>query len=377
MQYRQLGKTGKKVSILGFGTMRLPVIENKEERVNEKQAVAIIREGIDKGINVIDTAYPYHGKNSELVVGQALKDGYREKVYLSTKLPIFLTKEPADFEKFLDEQLKKLAVENIDFYFFHALNKKRFEDIVLKFGLIEKAQKAKKEGKIKHLCFSFHDKPEVLKTIIDTDVFEAMLVQYNLLDQSNAQMMEYAKSKDMGVLVMGPIGGGRLQEPVSEVKEKMEEQGRQTFNPEMALRFVWSNPNVDVALSGMGNREMVERNIKAAANFTPYSAKELAQLQDMVTEYNALSNLYCSGCKYCLPCPQEVNIPLCFEMMNYHKVYGAQEYAKKMYKNIGKLVFLPGKGASRCIECGICEQKCPQRIPIREQLKEVQEIFGS
>ena len=377
MQYRKLGNTGKELSILGYGTMRLPVIDNVEANIDEKRAISLIRQGIDQGINLVDSAYPYHEGNSEALVAKALKDGYRDKTYLSTKLPTWAVKGPEDFDKYLDRQLKRLEVEKIDLYFIHTLKKKTFNDIVLGFNLIEQAQKAKEAGKIDHLCFSFHDTPDVLKTIIDTNSFDAMLVQYNLLDQSNADMMAYAKSKGMGVLVMGPVAGGRLEEPVPEVKAAMEKQGRKYFNPQIALNFVWSNPNVDVALSGMGNEQMLTSNLLSAKNFNQYSPAEIAELNEMVAEYKALSNLYCSGCKYCLPCPEKVNIPACFEMLGYYKIYGAHEYAKKMYNEIGYWPFLPGKNAQACIECGICEEQCPQQIPIREQLREVKEILGA
>lgn len=376
MQFRTLGKTEKKVSILGFGTMRLPVVDNQDDKIDEEKAIALIRQGIDAGINYIDTAFPYHGGNSEIIVGKALKDGYRDKVYLATKLPMYLIKEESDFEKYLDQQLIKLDVNKIDFYFLHALDKSRFEDIVLKYSFIEKGLKARAEGKIGHLCFSFHDSPDVLKTIIDTDAFDVMLVQYNLLDQSNAEMIDYAKSKNMGVIIMGPVAGGRLGEPAPEAKAKLHSEGRKTFNPEIALKFVWSNKNVDIALSGMGTSKMIEDNIQAANDFVPFSQLELNDFNRTVAEYKALSNLYCSGCKYCIPCPQNVNIPLCFDLMNYYRVYGAEEFAKKRYLGIGVNPFIPGKPASECTECGICEEKCPQKIPIREQLKQVKAILG-
>ncbi|MHA1979045.1 MAG: aldo/keto reductase, partial [Candidatus Hodarchaeales archaeon] len=202
MQYRKLGKTGKKVSALGFGCMRLPTLKVGEPKIDRERTINLIREGIDSGINYIDTAHMYHDKESEIVVGLALKDRYREKVTLVTKCPVFYEdfKEMANFDLYLDEQLEKLDVEFLDYYLMHGLNAKTFKEKVQDLNLVEAAMAAKKSGKINHLGFSFHDKPEILKKIIDTGNFDLMLVQYNILDQVNEEMIAYAAEKGMGVV---------------------------------------------------------------------------------------------------------------------------------------------------------------------------------
>ena len=210
MQYRDFGSIGIKVSILGFGAMRLPEVETKGKyQVKEEESIEMIQRAFELGVNYIDTAYPYCHRQSELAVGKALQ-GWRDKVYLSSKMPTWEVKKTGDYRRFLEEQLKKLDVEYIDFYHFHDLNEDRFKNIVLKHNLLKEARKAKDEGLTKHISFSFHDKPEVMKRIIDVGIFESVLCQYNLLDRSNEEAMAYAKRKGLGVAVMGPVGGGRL-----------------------------------------------------------------------------------------------------------------------------------------------------------------------
>jgi predicted aldo/keto reductase-like oxidoreductase len=375
MLYRQLGQTGIKLSALGLGCMRLPEqwVDGKKAIIQD-QAIKMIRHGIDAGINFVDTAYFYHGGHSEIVLGKALKDGYREKIYLSTKLPTGEVNATADFDRFLDDQLRKMEVETIDFYHFHHLNKSLFEDKVIGMNLIDRAEKAKAAGKIQHLSFSFHDTPEVLKQIIDSGFFASMLVQYNLLDRSNEEMLQYAAEKGLGVVVMGPVGGGRLGEPSVAIQKLLPE--RQFSTAEIALRFVFSNPHITTALSGMSNIQMVDENCQVAANISKLSPAELERITTLTAEYRALANLYCTGCGYCMPCPNEVNIPLNFNLMNYVRVYNIPEHALLQYQYIGRVGWLPGKTAAACVECGECEPKCPQKIPIIAQLKEVDATFA-
>ncbi len=238
-------------------------------------------------------------------------------------------------------------------------------------GPLKAAFKAKEEGLINHLSFSFHDDPENLFKIIDTGYFESMLVQYNLLDRSNEAGIEYAKKQGLGVIIMGPVGGGRLASPSTKLKQMMP-QANSTV--ETALRFVMSNSNVDVTLSGMENIKMVKENIKVATNTEPLSESELESVQQMLDENEKLADLYCTGCEYCLPCAKEINIPKVFELMNYHRVYELTDYASKEFK---KLLADDDKvGPQNCIECGVCEEKCPQNIEIITQLKETIKVLS-
>lgn len=295
--------------------------------------------------------------------------GWRDKVYLSTKNPIE-DDSGVHFRDRLENSLKKLDVEYIDFYYMWGINLNTYEEkINVKDGPLEAALKAKEEGLIKHITFSFHDKPENLFKLIDTGYFEAVLCQYNLMDRSNEQAIAHAKEKGLGVIIMGPVGGGKLGAPSPAISNLL--PGKVKSSADIALRFVLSNPNVTCALSGMGSVKMVEENVITASNENQLSERELEDIKASMEENKNLEKLYCTGCNYCMPCPHEVNIPLNFQLMNYHRVYGLTDYARSQYNDIGNVDWYKGKKAEECIECGICEEKCPQKIEIRKQLKEV------
>lgn len=377
MQYRDFGNTGLKVSALGFGAMRLPEEEIKGKyQVRQEESIKMIQGAFELGVNYIDTAYGYCHSQSEFVVGKALQ-GWRDKVYLSTKMPTWLVKKTGDYRRFLSEQLKKLNVEYIDFYHFHGLDEDRFKNTVLKYDLLREARKAKDEGLIKHISFSFHDKPEVMKRLIDVGIFSSVLCQYNLLDRSNEEAMAYAQRKGLGVAVMGPVGGGRLAAS-GILKEILPCNVKTT--PELALRFVLANQNVSVALSGMENMEMVEENARVASLSEPLTNEELQVIQNFIEERKKKEEIPCNMCGYCQPCPNDVAIPEIFQLMNYYAVYGLKEYTSKQYQNIGVGLLESGDKDERhqadaCTECGRCEEQCPQKIKIIEKLKEIHEVL--
>ncbi len=356
MRYRKFGSLDVSLSILGFGAMRIPK--------DNDEAVRLLRAGIDGGINYVDTAPYYVDSESEILVGKALKDGYRDKVYLSTKNPI--EDDSGDhWRQRLEKSLRQLDTDYIDFYHMWGLSWESYQEKVdVPNGPLEEAYKAKEKGLIRHISFSFHDKAENLFKLVDTGHFESMLVQYNLLDRSNEEAIAYANQKGLGVVIMGPVGGGRLGAP-SEAIRNMIPGGVQS-TAEAAIRFVMSNPNVHVALSGMSNLAMVEENLKTADRAEPLSADEVAQINTMMEENKRLAELYCTGCNYCTPCPHNVNIPENFRLMNYHRVYGLTEFSRQEYvKLVDK-----GEDAGVCTQCGECEPKCPQNIPIIKQLEQ-------
>ncbi len=376
MQYRILGKTGIKTSILGFGAMRLPTLDPKDPSViDEELAIKIIRQGIDGGINYIDSAYVYHRQQSEVLVGKALKEGYREKVTIQTKSPLRMINTPEDFDKFLNEELERLQVKTIDVYLFHGLKKETFEEKVLKFDLLEKAKQAKKEGKIKHLGFSSHDKNENVIELLDTNEFESILLQRNILDENYTEAINHAGKKGIGVVIMGPVAGGRLAlEPPKELVDCLS-PGKETFT-DLAFKFVWSNPNVSVSLSGMNTEEMVAENLAlASAKDISLTEDEKARVEKIGQTYRKLSDLICTQCGYCMPCEQEVNITQILKQLIHWQVYGWDK-AKEYYGWIGNSPISPGKNATACIECYECEDKCPQGIPIVESLKKAHQILG-
>jgi len=265
----------------------------------------------------------------------------------------------------------------------HGLGEDRFRNVILKYDFLKEAQKAKEEGLIKHISFSFHDKPEVMKRIIDVGVFGSVLCQYNLLDRSNGEAMAYARKKGLGVAVMGPVGGGRLA--ASGILKGIL-TGSVKSTPELALRFVLANKNVSVALSGMGSMEMVEENVRVASSSKLLTKEELQVIENFIEERRKKEEIPCNMCKYCQPCPSNIPIPVILLLMNYCTVYGLREYARKIYGQIGagKEVFITpdlafGSEACRadaCTECGECEEKCPQKIRIMEKLKECRQALG-
>ncbi len=374
MQYRQFGNTGLKISALGFGAMRLPSTNVDGKNVFDiDESIRIIHRAIELGVNYFDTAPYYCDRESEGIVGKALK-GYRDKVLLSTKNPIE-NASGADWRKRLELSLKNLDTDHIDFYHMWGISWDAYtEKIDVKDGPMAAAIRAKEEGLIKHISFSFHDKPENMIKIVDTGNFESVLCQYNLLDTANEAAIAHAASKGLGVVIMGPVAGGRLGQPSEAILKLM--NGKLDSSAEIALRFVLANPNVSCALSGMGSMAMVEENARTASDDAPLSTEELGKINAAMEQNKKLAELYCTGCNYCMPCPQEINIPLNFQLMNYHRVYGLTEYAKGEYAKIGTVEWLKGKKASDCIECGICEKKCPQKIAIRKQLKETAEVLG-
>jgi len=374
MQYRQLGNTGFRVSALGFGAMRLPTMPESRD-VDEDKAIQVIHRALDLGVNYIDTAYGYHGGQSEVVVGKAVR-GRRDKLIISTKNPT-RDENAKEWRERLDTSLSRLDIDHIDLLLFHGVRWDDFVGPISKAGgPFDEAKKAREEGLFKHLSFSCHDTPENIIKLIDTGEFSTMTVQYNLLDRRNEEAIAYARDKGMGVIIMGPVGGGRL---AAASKFQHIIPGGAKSTPEIALRFVLANPAVSTALSGMNEFSQVEENCATASREEPLSAQEIEQIRAALEETDNLAKLYCTGCNYCMPCPNEVNIPANFMAMNYHRVYGLTDVAKQHYRGINpdaRRAQFRGKKASECQECGECESKCPQNIPIMQQLKEVAETLG-
>ncbi len=376
------------VSALGFGAMRLP---RKFGRVDEEEAIRILRYGIDRGIKYVDTAWPYHAGKSELIVGKALQDGYREKVHLTSKLPIWSVKVPDDFDRFLNEQLKKLQTDHLDIYLFHGLNKARFDKIIT-LNLISKMEKAKAEGKINHFGFSFHDSLSVFKEIIDYYDWDCCQIQYNYMDtgiQATTEGLEYASSKGIAVIIMEPVKGGTLAKPPKEALDIMEKSPIKRSPVDWALQFLWNKPEIAVVLSGMSNFQQVKENCDSAeksgiGSLTLAEVKIVNELADYFIKNTAVP---CTGCAYCMPCPNGVNIPENFSIVNNIALsYGTSlgsivqrvRFRTKYRKMPKNKVNLKGKSigrASMCINCGVCIEKCPQNIKIPDELVKVVQVM--
>lgn len=375
MEYRKFGSTGAMISALGFGCMRLPEIEkDRVFTVDQEKTAAMLRHAYELGVNYFDTAYYYCHSNSEAAVGKALKP-VRGNVMLSTKCPLDHIKSRDDYRKQLMKSLEKMDCGYIDFYHFWGINRKVFDEKILGYGLIEEAKQLKKEGLIRHISFSFHDDPSAIGYILDrAPEMETMLVQYNLLDRANEDMIAYAASKGVGVVVMGPVGGGRLAAPTELYRKLTGKQSIATY--ELAFRFVLGNPNVSCALSGMETYEMVDKNAAVASDDTPMTVEEWQQVAGAMENLKKFSELYCTGCKYCQPCPKGIEIPRIFEAYTYHNVYGLDETAKRTYQAYIDRKEHPGATSKDCVNCGFCENKCPQKLSIRKELKRVEEVLA-
>lgn len=358
MQYRIYGKTGVTVSALGYGAMRLPK--------DEDEAVACMVRGLELGINYIDTAYGYGDGWSERMVGRAARQFGRDKVYIASKNPLH-NDSPDDWWTRMERTLKNLDTDRIDFYkVVHGLSWESWQRFSKPGGPLEAALKAKDQGIFTHMVFSCHDKPENLIKLIDLGVFEGFLVQYNLLDRQYEDAIAYAHERGLGVEIMGPVGGGRL----GTHSDRLKGIADSSSTAELALRFVLANPNVTIAFSGMSNMQQVEENCATASREEPLSAEELAKIKQTLEENKKLADLYCTGCNYCMPCPNHVGIPQAFAAMNMHRVWGLTEHARAMYRRLGPENKHGLLQADACVECGQCEPKCPQKIPIIAQLKE-------
>lgn len=378
MRYRDFGKTGFKISVLGFGSMRLPIPDpaGAADEVDLEPAAELLCHAFSQGVNYVDTAYMYCHNLGEVAVGRALKrDRWREKVRLSTKLPLWQVKDAGDFRRILEHQLQKLDTDYIDFYHLHSLDGSALAGPIREFKIFESAAKFRDEGLIRHLSFSFHDKPEAMKPLIDTGEFASVLCQYNLLDTANADAISYAASKGLGTIAMGPVGGGRLAFAEGVFEDAL---GGSMTTPELALRFVLSHPDLDCALSGMSSEAMIDDNVRVAESAAPLSEAELDALAQLRDKCRKLSELYCTGCGYCRPeCPCDVNIPVSLEALIYYKVYHFRHHAFNRYKQIGSNPWVSGRNAGHCIGCGKCESKCPQHLPIRRYLREARDLFES
>lgn len=376
MNTRKLGKTNVTVSALGFGTMRLP-IKGSEAEVDEPLAIEMLRRAIDRGVNYVDTAYPYHAGNSEFVVGKALADGYREKVHLATKLPTWLVNAPEDFDRFLDEQLSRLRTQHVEFYFLHCLQKHvwlKMRDL----GVLDWAQRAQADGRIGRLGFSFHDGFEAFKEIVDAYDWSFCQIQYNYVNeevQAGTRGLKYAAEKGLGVIVMEPLFGGALANRPDPVRAVWDAVGPEYAPVDLALQWLWNKPEVSLVLSGMSTMEQVEQNLASASRSGVGSLGEhaLGLIARVQHEYQQLSAIPCTRCRYCMPCPQGVDIPVNFELYNNATLFKGSPTA--LCKNL--YMFLPAsQRASACVQCGACEARCPQQIAIPEKLQAVQKQFG-
>jgi predicted aldo/keto reductase-like oxidoreductase len=371
MKYRQFGSLDWQVSALGFGAMRLPTLEDDSGEIDEPEAMAMIRHAIDQGVNYVDTAYPYHQGQSEPFIGRVLKDGYREKVRLATKMPCWAVKKEEDFNRYLEEQLERLDVDRIDFYLLHALDARNWGNVKA-LGVLDWAEKRMSEGLFTHLGFSFHDEFPVFEAILNSyDNWTFAQIQYNFMDvnyQAGRKGLRMAADRGMGVVVMEPLRGGRIAKnpPPGLVAEQWAKSNRDWTPAAWALHWVWDQPEVSTALSGMTTMPQVQENLATASEsgVGKLNDADQAVIEQVRRAYEALAPIPCTQCEYCLPCPEGVAIPRIFELWNDAAAYDAWGHARWAYNNQIK----PESRADNCVECGECEAICPQNIKIIDWL---------
>ena len=372
MKYRKFGKLDWKVSALGFGAMRLPVINKDFGKVDEPEVIRMMRYAFDHGVNYVDSAHGYHHGGSDVVIGKALQDGYREKVRIATKLPCHEVNSSEDFDRCLNEQLKRLQTEKIDFYLLHHLNRliwPKMRDL----GVLKWADGAIADGRIGYFGFSFHDNFEVLREIINAyDNWTVCQIQFNYTDenfQAGTRGLEYAHQKGLAVVVMEPIKGGRLTVFPEQVDRLWTNAPVKRTPAEWALRWVWNHPEVATVLSGMSTMQQVVENVATAEQSQPNNLThdELALIGRVRDVYRSLSPVACTSCRYCMPCPNGVNIPHIFEYYNEAVIFNDAGRRRKMYSDPNMIK--EEQRADKCIKCEQCVEKCPQKLPIPELLE--------
>ncbi|MCF8038181.1 MAG: aldo/keto reductase [Desulfohalobiaceae bacterium] len=375
MLFREVPKTGDKLSILGYGCMRLPETNG---RIDEETSAGLIHTAIDNGVNYLDTAWPYHCGESEAFLGRILSGPYREKVKLATKLPPWMIRTRQDMDAYLNAQLDKLQTDSIDYYLIHALNGRHW-DRLLQLGLMDFLDRAKADGRVRNTGFSFHGLLPDFKRIVDGYPWEICQIQYNYLDeelQAGTEGLIYAADRDLGVVIMEPLRGGTLglPDPPLEVRTIWEESDRKRSPAEWALRWVWNHPEVTTVLSGMNDEDHIRENLRLAgeARSGTLGSDEKELIRRAADTYREIMKVLCTGCGYCLPCPEGVDIPACFDSYNTLHMFKQTEETKFRYalRNSGLISGESGY-ASQCAQCGECLEKCPQGLLIPDILEQV------
>ncbi len=383
--YRPFGRTGEQVSILGFGAMRLPVIDGQRERIDVPLATEMLHYALDHGVNYVDTAFPYHGAsfdgtpgNSEGFVGDALAGGRRDEVLIATKLPQWLVTSRDDMDRILAGQLERLRTDRIDCYLLHGIGAEPWEKLA-GLDVTDFLDRAKADGRIRFAGFSYHDEPEAFAPIVDAYDWDFCQIQYNFLDiahQAGAAGLAYAADRGLGVIVMEPLKGGRLAPPVPESIQRLWDSHTVQRSPvEWALRFVWDDARVCSLLSGMSTMEQVVVNtaLAEAGEAGSLTAADRALIDKVREAYRERTVVDCTACRYCLPCPQGIDIPMIFSSVNSVSLFEDLEGERAGY-NIG-IELKHTARASECSECGQCEGACPQHIEVIKEMAGAARMF--
>ena len=383
MRYRELGRSGIKVPVLGFGAMRFPMLPGKKDTkrktgVNVPEATRMLHRAYELGVTYFDTAYGYHMGWSEVIVGKALKGLPRDRVTVTTKLPVWLAKQTKDFARLLRTQLRRLRTDHLDFYLLHALNKDSFER-VRDLGVFDFLEQERERGRVRHIGFSYHDRAAHFAPILDAYDWDLCQVQYNIVDtdyQAGRKGVRYAARKGVGVVIMEPLRGGDLVNCIPPAGQRAWDSIRPKRPPvEWLLRWLWDEPGVSMVLSGMGSMEQLEQNVAVASKAKPRSLtpNQKRVINRVRAAYRRLQLVPCTNCGYCLPCPSGVNIPRNFAIRNSLAMFPDSSTARMEYNRW----MAAEQRASACTDCGRCVPLCPQQIPIPERLKEVDRALAN
>ena len=372
MKYRKFGSLDWKTSALGFGCMRFPVIDGDSSRIDEEKASKMLFHAMDQGLNYLDSAYNYHGGTSEEFIGKTLDRNYRDKVKLATKLPSWKIEKESDFDLHLNEQLERLRTDRIDFYLLHSLNKKFWPNLE-RLGVLDWLEKARSDGRIINVGFSFHDDFDLFKSIVDAfQAWDFCLIQYNYMDQDHQagkQGLQYAASKGMGVVIMEPLRGGRLVDPPQGIQEQWEKAEKKRSAADWSLQWLWNQPEVSLVLSGMSTMQQVEQNLASASRsgVGSLTESELKLVEEVRDAYLDMELIPCTSCGYCIPCPEDVDIPRILRIYNDGIMYDKADMASDDYR-----MWVPDQNKGNlCVVCQECEDKCPQDIPISEWMPRI------
>ena len=358
--------------------MRLP--ESDAKKVNEPEAIALIRHAMDQGVNYLDTAPLYHGGQSESILSEALQNGYRDKVKVATKMPVYSISKAAELEDILNRQLRTLEVEQIDFYLFHALSRQMWEKVE-RFKMLEWAEKALADGRIGHLGFSFHDTYDVFKMIIDAyDGWSLCQIQYNIIDtelQAGTRGLRYAASKGLPVVIMEPLLGGKLANPSRSIQKEWDGSSTYRTPAEACLHWLWDQPEVSVVLSGMSDMQQLTENLRSAdaAEIGVMQQEGLQIIERVRKKYEQSDLIPCTGCEYCMPCVNGVNIPLIFKIFNRKVALEDHSEKQLMYKTIEYRNLPADEKGNNCVACRECEAKCPQKIAVCHWLDQLHDFL--
>jgi len=376
MQYRKFGNIDWETSVLGFGCMRLPTIGGDSGKIDQEKTNEMIWHAIEGGVNYFDTAYVYHKEQSETALGVALANGYRDKVRIATKLPIWKVQGTDDFDRMLNEELERLQSDVIDFYLMHALDAASWEK-VQKLELLKKAENAIADGRIRHVGFSFHDALPIFKDIVDGyDKWTFCQIQYNYMDiayQAGKAGLQYASDKGLAVVIMEPLRGGKLAADLPAATPLWQSADNQRTPADWAFQWIWNQPEVNVVLSGMSTLQQVEENLQSAdrSHVASLDEEELRLIERVRDTLSGLSPIDCTNCEYCLPCPEGVNIPRVFDYYNRIAVYDDIKGTRESYARL----FDTDEKADQCIQCEECVPKCPQNILISEWMPVIDSVL--